>query len=562
MSVARGGYDRAVNDPPSDEPESRRPGVDEGSAGDRADGRRFARLRALDRNVTALGIVSLVADLSSEMVYPLIPLFVTSVLGAPVAVLGLIEGVAEATASLTRYPFGRASDSLHRRRAFVFSGYGMSALGKLILALAYVWPVALAGRFVDRVGKGVRTAPRDALLAAGVPEKDRGLAFGLHRTLDTLGAVLGPLAALLLIDLGLSIRAVLAVAVLPGIASVVVIALFVRERAPGGARSRTPPPASARLAGVPLDAGRVARLRRRQLEQHVHPAARQVARLRRHGRDPALRALQRHLRRRLTAARRPLRPRRPVPRGDRRVPRLRRRVRRLRPVHAAAGRSPCSSPSTASTSPPRRARRKALLSRSAPDAERGSAMGLYDTLVGVAGFAASALGGVLWSAVGPWATFVYGAACALAAAAVLLMTARSPDRGPYGKGAQGRLEGQTPRIYHGDGDTVTSRMATMVSARISHAPSPGPARGALRRVASSLPRLDERADLPHLRPARPPASGPSREPVIGHRPRASVPASSATASPGRRRSDHPSLDGRSCVAVARPIRRPWSSIPS
>jgi MFS family permease len=195
--------------------------------------RRFARLRGLDRNVAALGIVSLVADLSSEMVYPLFPVFVTTVLAAPVAALGVIEGVAEATASLTRYPFGWASDTTGRRRAFVFSGYGLSTLGKLLLALAYAWPMALAGRFVDRAGKGVRTAPRDALLAAGVPEKDRGLAFGLHRTLDTLGAVLGPLVALLLVDLGLSIRAVLAVAVLPGVASIVVIALFVRERARG-----------------------------------------------------------------------------------------------------------------------------------------------------------------------------------------------------------------------------------------------------------------------------------------------------------------------------------------
>ena len=194
--------------------------------------RRFARLRSLDRNVTALGIVSLVADLSSEMVYPLFPVFVTTVLGAPVAVLGLIEGIAEATASLTRYPFGRASDELGRRRVFVVSGYGLSALGKLVLALAAGWPVALAGRFVDRVGKGVRTAPRDALLAAGVPDADRGLAFGLHRSLDTLGAVLGPLAALVLVDLGLSIRSVLLVAVVPGVVSVLVILVAVRERAP------------------------------------------------------------------------------------------------------------------------------------------------------------------------------------------------------------------------------------------------------------------------------------------------------------------------------------------
>ncbi len=165
----------------------------------------LARVRLLDRNVLSLGAVSFVADLSSELIYPIFPLFITAVLGAPVAVLGLIEGVAEATASLTRYPFGRWSDTAAKRKPFVLFGYGLSALGKLLLALALVWPVALAGRFVDRAGKGMRTAPRDALLAARVHDRDRGLAFGLHRSLDTLGAVLGPLVALLLLHVGMSL---------------------------------------------------------------------------------------------------------------------------------------------------------------------------------------------------------------------------------------------------------------------------------------------------------------------------------------------------------------------
>jgi MFS family permease len=215
-----------------------RDGRDEGPS----TGRRFSRLRSLDRNVASLGIVSLIADLSSEMAYPLFPVFVTTVLGAPVAVLGLIEGIAEATSSLTRYPFGRASDELGRRRAFVASGYGLSAFGKLVFALATVWPIALGGRFVDRVGKGVRTAPRDALLAAGVPDTDRGLAFGLHRTLDTLGAVFGPLVALVLVDLGVSIRGVLLVAVVPGVVSVLVILGAVGGGGGGGAAPPPPPP--------------------------------------------------------------------------------------------------------------------------------------------------------------------------------------------------------------------------------------------------------------------------------------------------------------------------------
>ena len=123
------------------------------------------RLRSLPRNVVALGVVSFVADFSSEMIYPVFPGFVTRVLGASAAILGLIEGSAEATASITRYPFGRLSDELGRRRPFVLGGYGLAALGKLVLALAFIWPVALGGRVLDRVGKGMRTAPRDALLS-------------------------------------------------------------------------------------------------------------------------------------------------------------------------------------------------------------------------------------------------------------------------------------------------------------------------------------------------------------------------------------------------------------
>ena len=192
----------------------------------------LARVRLLDRNVLSLGAVSFVADLSSELIYPIFPYFVTVVLGAPVAVLGLIEGVAEATASLSRYPFGRWSDTSAKRKPFVLFGYGLSALGKLLLALALVWPVALAGRFVDRTGKGMRTAPRDALLAARVHDRDRGLAFGLHRSLDTLGAVLGPLLALVLLHVGMSYRWIFAVAVIPGVLSVLVIVRYVRERAP------------------------------------------------------------------------------------------------------------------------------------------------------------------------------------------------------------------------------------------------------------------------------------------------------------------------------------------
>ena len=223
------------------------------------------RLVSLPRNVVALGVVSFIADFSSEMIYPVFPGFVTRVLGASAAVLGLIEGSAEATASLTRYPFGRLSDQSGRRRPFVLGGYALAALGKLVLALAFVWPVALGGRVLDRVGKGMRTAPRDALLSADVRDQDRGLAFGLHRTMDTAGAVVGPLATLLLLELGVSLRWVFALAVVPGVLSVAVIWKSVRERSPrraeaahesGGDARHDARRHAARRSGPP---GRVAR---------------------------------------------------------------------------------------------------------------------------------------------------------------------------------------------------------------------------------------------------------------------------------------------------------------
>ena len=148
-------------------------------------------LRELDPNVRSLGLVSFFADLGSEIVYPLFPIFVTTVLGAPVAVLGLIEGIAEATASITKYPFGQAADYTGRHRVFVVGGYGLAAVGKLILALSFVWPVALAGRFVDRFGKGMRTAARDDLIAARTKPEQQGLAFGLHRSMDTMAPYSG-----------------------------------------------------------------------------------------------------------------------------------------------------------------------------------------------------------------------------------------------------------------------------------------------------------------------------------------------------------------------------------
>lgn len=147
----------------------------------------------LARNVPVLGLVSLLTDISSEMLVPVIPLFLTATLGAPVAAVGVIEGVAEGTASVLKGPAGWLSDRSRRRGALVAAGYALSAAGKALLAGSFVWPLVLLARFVDRAGKGVRTAPRDALLADSVRAHAYGRAFGLHRALDTVGAVLGPL---------------------------------------------------------------------------------------------------------------------------------------------------------------------------------------------------------------------------------------------------------------------------------------------------------------------------------------------------------------------------------
>jgi MFS family permease len=190
-----------------------------------------ARTR-LHRNIIALGLVSLLTDFSSDMIYPLLPVFLTATLGAGPAVLGIIEGVAEATASLLKLFSGAWSDRIGRKKPLVFAGYFLSAVARPLVGFASAWIHVLAVRFTDRIGKGVRSSPRDALIAASVPAEDRGRAFGLQRAMDHMGAVLGPLAAfLLLAGAGLSYRTVFFLAAIPGAAAVV--ALFSLVRDPG-----------------------------------------------------------------------------------------------------------------------------------------------------------------------------------------------------------------------------------------------------------------------------------------------------------------------------------------
>jgi MFS family permease len=202
----------------------------------------------VSRNVFVLGLVSLATDIASEMLYPLIPIFLTVTLGAPVAFLGVIEGIAEGTASVMKVASGWYSDRLPLRRPLVAAGYGLSALGKLLLATAFHWPQVLVARTTDRFGKGVRTSPRDALIADSSPPQAYGRAFGFHRAADTAGAVLGPLIGLgfLAIVGENNLRPIFLVATIPGVASLVLLA-FLRER------RRHPQPAAAVGGGVRID---------------------------------------------------------------------------------------------------------------------------------------------------------------------------------------------------------------------------------------------------------------------------------------------------------------------
>jgi MFS family permease len=184
----------------------------------------------LTRNLVILTLVSLTQDAASELLYPLLPLFVTGVLAAPPVVLGLVEGSAEAAAGISKYVAGRWSDG-RARRPFVTAGYGLAALGKVLVAAAFAWPMVLLGRVVDRLGKGVRSAPRDALIAASVPREHYGRAYGFHRTGDTLGAVIGPLIALAgLAALNGDVRAVMWWAVVPAVLSTLLTFLVVEKR--------------------------------------------------------------------------------------------------------------------------------------------------------------------------------------------------------------------------------------------------------------------------------------------------------------------------------------------
>ena len=198
-------------------------------------------LARLPRTVWVLGLVSLLMDMSSEMIHSVLPIFLTTTLGASAAMVGLIDGIAEATAAIGKVPSGYISDRIGRRKPLILFGYGLAAISKPLFAIAAGPLPVLAARFADRVGKGVRGAARDALVADVTPPEIRGRAYGLRQALDTVGAVIGPMiAVLLMLAYANDFRLIFWVAVIPAVASVAMVLIGISDNDAVADRSRFP----------------------------------------------------------------------------------------------------------------------------------------------------------------------------------------------------------------------------------------------------------------------------------------------------------------------------------
>jgi MFS family permease len=204
----------------------------------------------IPKNVLVLGVVSFLTDASSDMIYPLLPLFLSEVLGAGTLFIGLIEGVAESTASILKIYSGWLSDRLAKRKLLVALGYGLAALAKPLLSLTgAAWQVLIL-RFADRAGKGVRTSPRDALIADSTELRSRGISYGFHRAMDSAGAVLGPLLAFLILPLvNRNYRILFLIASVPAVLAVMILLVLLREKK----ASEEPAAAKVRLSFAGFD---------------------------------------------------------------------------------------------------------------------------------------------------------------------------------------------------------------------------------------------------------------------------------------------------------------------
>ena len=183
------------------------------------------------RNVFFTGLVSFFMDVSSEMIFPLVPLFLANVLGVNMSMIGMIEGIAESTASLLKVFSGWLSDRIGQRKNLMLAGYAISTLSRPIMAMAGAWQQVLASRFTDRLGKGIRTAPRDAIIAEATQSTHLGRAFSLHRAMDTLGAVVGPALTFALLGFfNNDYRKIFWLSMVPGVIAVILIILFIYEK--------------------------------------------------------------------------------------------------------------------------------------------------------------------------------------------------------------------------------------------------------------------------------------------------------------------------------------------
>jgi len=395
---------------------------------------RTARTR-LPAGVWALGFVSLFMDVSSEMIHALLPVFLTSVLGASAAMVGLIEGVGEATASFAKPFSGWLSDRLGRRKALIVIGYGLGALSKPFFALAPTASWVLAARFSDRVGKGMRGAPRDALVGDLTPEAVRGAAYGLRQSLDTVGAFAGPLLAMgLMVLYAGDFREVFWTALIPGAVAVAILILAVHEPGRQRADRQVRPPIRWREIGslsgafwAVLAVGTIIGLAR-------FSEAFLILRAQDSGLQPAAVPLVLVVMNVVYAVS-------AYPAGalaDRRDPRY----------ILAAGLAVLIAADVILALAPgigtvlvgvglwglhmglTQGLLAALIARHAPAALRGSAFGLFHLVSGVAVLAASLLAGALWDWGGPQATFTCGAALSAIGLLSALAVLRAPATGP------------------------------------------------------------------------------------------------------------------------------------
>jgi MFS family permease len=385
-------------------------------------------IRGLPRTVWLLGLISLINDSASDLIYPLLPLYLTSVLLAGPKVLGLIEGVAEAAGSLLKLVAGVLADRTRSVRYWVIGGYGLAGAARPLIALSTSPIGVFACRVADRIGKGLRTAPRDALLSHSVTADQRGLAFGLHRAMDNFGAVLGPLLAGALLALGYPLRSVILGAFVP---AVVVVGLAIAIPEPARQPERSPFPLRWRLADLPRvfrrylvviglftlgnSSNMFLLLRARELG--VAPAEVPIlwaltAFVAAAGATPLSALSDRWGRRRLLIAGFGvyagvyllfgLLPAQPAC---------------LWPMFAIYGLFLAATEGV----------ERAMVADLVPAASRGSGFGWYHLVSGACLLPASLVFGALWAWFAPWVAFAFGASCAFAAA-VLLATWVRPDR--------------------------------------------------------------------------------------------------------------------------------------